>query len=303
MDDNRGDVLNGLTTFAAVAETLGFRAAAKRLHVTPAAVSRSIQRLEERLGVRLLHRTTRRVALTREGERYAARCREALAQMKLAEDEIASARDAPHGTLGVSASPILAPLVVSRIARFLLRHPAVRVDLQLTDRVVPFAAPATKESGVEVALRIGPVGDGALVARALLRPRWRTIAGPGYLARRGVPRAVEDLTAHDCLRFADRGRARPWAFRDRSGRAVSFAPRGSLDVDLGDVLVDAALGDAGVAQVLEFMVADHLRAGRLVEVLDDFVAPGPTVHIVFPRGRILPRARAFIDFMFEELGA
>lgn len=292
MINDDADAFAGVVPFVAVADTLGFRAAAARLGVTAAAVSRSVQRLEERLGARLVERTTRRVRLTPEGERYAARAREALAQMKLAEGEVIAAQRAPQGTVAVSASPILAPLVVPRLARLFLRHPALRVELSLSDRVVRFA-----EDRVDVALRVGPAVDESLVAHVLLRPSWVTVASPAYLARRPPPKSVDDLAAHDCLRFAQgRSRPRPWTFATRS-----FEPEGPLDVDLGDALVDAAIAGVGVAQVLDFMAEGALRDGALVELLAHERAPGPAVQAVHPAGRTLPRVRALLAFLADEL--
>ena len=286
---------DGIVPFVRVADALSFRAAARDLGVTPAAVSRAVQRLEERLGVRLFERTTRTVRLTPEGERFALRCREALAQVRLGQDELGRTRAAPHGTLAISASPILAPLVVPRLSRFLARHPGLRADLRLTDRVVRFA-----EEDVDLALRVGPAADDDVVARPVLETRWVTIASPTYLARRGEPRGVEDLARHDTLRFAPpRGRARPWTF----ARATP-ALEPLLVVDRGDLLVDAALSDLGVAQVLDFMVSDLVRDGRLVEVLREHAVAGPTVHAVYPQSRrALPRVRAFVAFLEAELRA
>jgi DNA-binding transcriptional LysR family regulator len=293
MINDEAEPFAGVLAFVAVADALGFRAAAAKLGVTAAAVSRSVQRLEDRLGVRLVERTTRTVRLTPEGERYAMRCREAVAQMRLAEAEVQAALRAPQGTLTVSASPILARLVVPRLGRLLLRHPALRVELSFSDRLVRFS-----EESVDVALRVGDVADESLVARQLLRPDWVTVASPAYLARRPAPRTIDDLAHHECLRFVPpRGRPRAWRFA--SG---AFEPKGPLDVDAGDALVAAALADVGVAQVLDFMVDDDLRAGRLVEVLANERSRGPAVQAVHPSGRrALPRVRAFVAFLAEEL--
>jgi DNA-binding transcriptional LysR family regulator len=299
--NSEGDAFDGLPAFLRVADQLSFRAAAIDLGVTPAAVSRTIQRLEARLGVRLFERTTRSVRLTAEGARFVARCREALAQIRIGTGEISESRSAPRGTLVVSASPILARLVVSRLARFFLRYPGVRVDLRFTDRVVRFA-----DEDVDVALRVGTPEEPSLVAHLLAATRWVTLASPAYLARRGTPRSLADLSGHDCLRFVPpRGGARPWTFRpyDDGGDVsvtTTLEVTGALEVGHGDVLVDAALAELGIAQVLDFMVEDHLRAGRLVEVLEAAAAPGPTLHAVHPR-RPLPRVRAFVEFLEEEL--
>jgi len=292
------DAFDGVTTFVTVADALSFRGAASRLRVTPAAVSRTIQRLEERLGVRLFERTTRSVRLTREGAAFAARCREAAAQVRIGRDELHAARRAPQGTLVISASPILGGVVVSATSVLLARYPALRVDLRLTDRLVKFA-----DEDVDVAVRVGAPSDDAVVAHALTPTRWSTVASPAYLARRGTPESVDALAAHDCLRFAPpRGRPRAFSFlsRQEDGAAISFDPRGALDVDHGHLLVFGALAGVGIAQVLAFMVAEDVARGRLVELLGPFAAPGPTLFAVHAR-RALPRVRAFVDLLREEL--
>jgi LysR family transcriptional regulator, regulator for bpeEF and oprC len=295
---NNHDPFRGVPVFLRVAEELSFRSAAARLGITPAAVSRTIQRLEKRLGVRLFERTTRTVRLTSEGVRYAARCREAVAQLAIGSAELQASRSTPRGTLVVSASPILAGLVVQRLARFTQRHPLVRTDLRLTDRLVRFA-----EDDVEVALRVGGASDASLVAHRLASTRWVTIASPSYLARRGTPRDVAALDHHDCLRFVPpRGTARAWTFHDADGTTVTRAVASTLDVDHGDLLVAAALAEAGIAQVLDFMVEGHLRARRLVEVLPNLAAPGPPIHAVHPP-RPLPRVRAFVQLLADDLRA
>jgi len=284
--------LRDLPAFVAVAETLSFRGAAGRLGVTPAAVSRTIQRLEERLGTALFRRTTRRVGLTAEGERFAVRCREALAQVALAHEEIRNAKSAPHGTLTVTASPIVAPILVPRMARFTGRYPSLRVDLRLTDVVVPLG-----EGGIDVAVRLGPTGDPNAVARVLMRTRWITVASPAYLARRGTPRTVDELAGHDCLRFVPpSGKPTRWTFK--SG---TFVAKGPFDVNAGDALLSAVVNDLGIAQIFDFMCVDELRDKRIVEVLADESVAAPRVHAVHASGTVLPRVRAFVDFLTTEI--
>jgi DNA-binding transcriptional LysR family regulator len=292
MDNN--DPFDGVIPFVRVAEHLNFRRAAESLGLTAAATSRAVQRLEEELGVKLFERTTRTVRLTEEGARFLDHCREAVARMRAGRDEMAEARRVPQGSLAVSASPILARLVVPRLADFLLRYPALRVRLGFTDRLVRLPA-----EDVDVALRVGAGDDDGVVARPLLTTRWVTVAAPSYLARRGTPRRPEDLTAHACLRFVPpRGGPREWAFGERR-----VAVDGPLDVDRGDVLLDAATAGLGVCQVLDFMAAEALAAGHLVEVLPDAAGPGPTVFAVYPPSRrALPRVRVFVDFLAEVLG-
>ncbi|MBL8743421.1 MAG: LysR family transcriptional regulator [Myxococcales bacterium] len=295
---NNQAAFDNVLPFIKVAESASFRGAAAALGVTAAAITRSVQRLEARLGVRLFERSTRSVRLTEEGKRYAARCREALAQMALAEAEISAART-PQGVVTVSASPALAGLIVPSVARFLQRHPAIRVELGLSDRIVRFA-----EEEVDVALRVGEVSDESLVAHALASPRWATVASPSYLARHGTPESLDDLCAHACLRFVPpRGRPRPWIFLDASGTGTrSFEPRGPLDVDNGSLLVPAAREELGIAQVFDFMVARDIERGHLIEVLPDLAAPGPPVRAVHPTSRrLLPRVQAFVSFLRSDL--
>ncbi|MBX3213329.1 MAG: LysR family transcriptional regulator [Labilithrix sp.] len=293
MVDNT-DPFTGVAPFLRVAETLSFRRAAESLGVTPAAVSRTIRRLEERVGTRLLERTTRSVRLTSEGAQFASRCREALAQMRIAESELSIARGVPQGTLTISSSQILAPLLTPALSRFLLRHPTVRADVRFSDRVVRFA-----DEDVDVALRVGSVEDQDVVAHVLLRPRWMLVASPAYLARKGTPRTPEDLAGHACVRFIPpRARPRPWVL---DGRAIVVG--GPLDVDRGDVLVTAALSDAGIARVLDFMVGAEVRDRRLVEVLPEADGGRSAVSAVHATSRrSVPRVRAFLAFLRDELG-
>jgi LysR family transcriptional regulator for bpeEF and oprC len=301
------DPFAGVLVFLRVAESLSFRRSADALGVTPAAISRTIQRLEDRVGARLLERTTRSVRLTTEGAAFAVRCREAYAQMDIATRELSIARTTISGTLNVSSSQILAPLVAPVLARFATRHPSIRGVLRLSDRIVRFA-----EEEVDIAIRVGRIDDQDLIAHPLLEPRWVTIASPAYLARRGSPSTPDDLVSgqHACIRFIPpRGKPRAWTFLDPDPskgpgaiRSITV-PQGPLDVDRGDMLVTAALADGGIAQVLDFMVARDLREGRLVEVLADVVAGRATVSAVHPSSRrSLPRLRAFIAFLREEIG-
>lgn len=297
---NNRDPFDNVLPFVQVAEHRSFRGAAGALGVTAAAITRSVQRLEARLGVRLFERSTRSVRLTEEGKRFDARCREALAQMSLAEAEISAAR-LPEGTVTISSSPALAGLVVPSVCRFLQRHPAIRVDLRLADRIVRFA-----EEEVDVALRVGEVSDDSLVAHALASPRWATVASPRYLARQGTPRSVDDLAGHACLRFAPpRGKARGWTFLDAIGGSPRpFAPSGPLDVDNGALLLPAAKEDLGIAQVFDFMVREDVAAGKLVEILPELAAPGPPVRAVHPTSRrLLPRVQTFVSFLKADLRA
>lgn len=287
--------LVGIEPFVAVAETLSFKAAAARLGVSTQAVSRAIQRLEAELGTQLLHRTTRRVTLAAEGERYLTRCQSALSELRTARLELELARTVAKGTVTVSASFVLGRYLSARLPQLLARYPSLSVSLRLTDKRTRLA-----DEGVDVALRIGDAESDSLVARKLASPTWVTVAAPGYLARQGAPRTAEDLGDHQLLAFrGPRGTLTRWTF---PGRALDI-PRTAgarLLVDQGELLVDAALAGAGIAQVFDFMVESALGEGSLVDVLPAERCAAPALFAVYlPGQRKNPRVRAVVDFLAE----
>jgi LysR family transcriptional regulator for bpeEF and oprC len=291
------DPFAGIVPFVYTARDRSFRRAAERLGITPAAVSKAIQRLEEELGVQLFHRTTRRVSLSAEGEIFLARCQEAMAQVHAGRELIAMAQRDPAGELTVSLPFILGRVLVTRLSRFLGRYPALALHLRLSDRLSRLV-----EDRVDVAIRMGELDDSALVARRLMRTRWVTVAAPAYLAQHGTPSRPRDLAGHNCIKFrSPRGTAVEWSFAGtRAADRIKTA--GNLDVDQGELLLEAAVSGLGVCQALHFMVEDHVRAGRLVEILREHAAQGPAIHAVcLPGQRSSPRVRAFIDFLVDEL--
>jgi DNA-binding transcriptional LysR family regulator len=291
--------LSGVPAFVQVAEQLSFRDAARILGVTPTAVSKAIARLEERLGATLLHRTSRRVSLTPEGERYFRRCREALDLLAAAQDELDTSTEVVRGAVKISLSFVLGRLVVDSLHRLMSRYPQVRVELSLTDRDVSLV-----EDEVDVALRIGSLEDSALVARKLRQTRWTTVASPSYLARMPPIERPADLDAHRCLRFPrPGGGVAEWQFAPWAERApIVYRSPSAVLIDQGDLLVHAAVSGLGVVQALDFMVEGHLARGELVEVLADHAATGPNVHALTLPGRVqVPRVRAIVDLLAEVL--
>ncbi|HWN70410.1 MAG TPA: LysR family transcriptional regulator [Haliangium sp.] len=293
------DPFAGVVAFVHTARDRSFRRAAERLGVTPAAVSKAIQRLEEELGVQLFHRTTRRVSLSPEGELFLARCQEAMAQVHAGREAIAMARRDPAGELTVSLPFILGRVLVARLPRFLGRYPALRLHLRLSDRLSRLI-----EEGVDVAIRMGDLDDSALVARRLMHTRWATVASPAYLAQHGTPARTRDLAGHNCIKFrSPRGTEVEWSFAENRG-AERVKTAGNLDLDQGELLIEAAASGLGICQALHFMVEGHVQAGKLVEILREHAAPGPTIHAVcLPGQRSSPRVRAFIDFLVDELAS
>ncbi|GLK50075.1 LysR family transcriptional regulator [Brevundimonas intermedia] len=286
-----------MEVFAAVAQSGSFSAAGRTLDLTPSAVSRTIDRIEARLGVRLMLRTTRVLTLTAEGQTYLAAARRILADLDDAERVIAD-QGAPRGRVRVSASLAHGrQRVVPLLGEFARLYPHILIDFNLTDVVVDVAA-----GQADVAIRFGPLADSPLTARRLGETGRTIVASPEYLARRGAPQVPEDLHAHDCLNFNFR-RAEPvWPFR-RDGRDYALTVKGPIEANNGETLTQLALAGVGVTRVGNFSVADAIEMGRLVPLLEAF-NPGDRepIHAVFVGGANMPaRVRVFVDFLVERL--
>ena len=291
---NRASFSDEIATFVRVVERGGFAAAADGTGMTPSGVSRTVTRLEDRLGVRLLQRTTRRLTLTPEGETLLARGREILAAIEAAEAEVTAARGKPRGLLRVNTSTAYARhRLVPRLASFHARYPEVTVELSVSDRRVdPLAGQ------FDVVIRTGPVGDSPLIARRLEEGRRILCASPHYLARRGAPEAPGDLARHDCLLLQGITRLSEWRFRE-DGRVVGRSITPAMTCDAAEILLDMALAGLGIVRLASFMLQDALREGRLVPVLEAHHLPEPVpVTALMPPGRQnLPRVRAFLDVL------
>lgn len=282
-------LLHELPVFVAVASAGGFTEAARALDMTPAGVSRAIARLEDEVGVALFARTTRRVTLTEEGERFLPHAREALRQVDVGRDALAFSRAVAAGALRVSLSFVLGRFLLARLDTLLARHPGLSIHLHYTDRLSRLV-----DERVDVALRIGDVRDPSLVARPLTTTRWCTVASPAYLARHGHPASPDALATHETVKYRNaRGAPVEWVFAKGEGSEVVPTPT-RLDVDQGEALVDAAIAGVGIAQVFTFMAAPHLASGALVELFPERRAPGPPLTMLCLPGRQrLPRVRAF----------
>lgn len=299
----RGPVqLGSIEQFCRAADLGSFRAAAESLGLTPAAVSRSIARLEARLGVRLFARTTRRVALTPEGRLYHGEARQALAQIEEAERALTGRQAEPRGLLRISVPTTYGHhRVLPLLGRFRERFPAVELEIGIANRNVDFV-----EEGYDLSVRLDPPPDSRLVARKLEDATVGVFASPGYLARRGVPARLDDLARHDCIAFVrpSTGRPMPWIFRD-GGRDVDLAIDGAIRIT-DDVLgcLTAARGGAGLCQTYHFIAREAVAAGELVEVLAAYAGRGRPFSILFPRNRHLSaRVRALVDFLVATLAA
>ncbi len=268
-------------------------AAARELGITPAMVGRYIQGLEDRLGTRLLNRTTARQSLTEAGAAFYARASAILEQLEEA-DTIASDRQAePHGTLRVNAPMSFGARHLSTaVSGFCDRYPGVRVEMVLNDRVVDLV-----EEGYDVAVRIGRLADSGLVARRLSACRLAVCASPGYLARRGWPGMPADLRKHNCLLYAYAGDINAWRFQNEYGEE-EVRLSGNLVANNGDALLASALAGQGIILQPTFIVAEALRQGRLVQVLPGWRLADLSVNAVYPSARHLsPKVRSFVDFL------
>ena len=288
-----------LAVFEAAARAGSFSAAARRLNLTPSAISRTVARTEARLGVRLMIRTTRRLTLTAEGEAYLQAARRILTDLDDAEQAIAD-QGAPRGRLRVSVSQSHGRLqVVPLLGDFTALYPHILVDINLTDAVVDIAA-----GQADVGVRSGPLDDSGLTARKIGETRRVIVASPDYLARRGTPRVPEDLHVHNCLNFNFR-RAEPvWPFV-RGGQEFRLTVQGSIEANNGETLGELAADGVGITRVGAFSVTDDIAAGRLIPLLEDF-NPGDVenTHAVFVGGANTPaRVRVFVDFLAERLRA
>ena len=293
------DRLKQIESFAAVATKGSLTAAAQAEGVAPAVIGRRIDALEERLGVKLLVRTTRRITLTHEGSAFLEDCQRLLADLANAEASVSEGGVKASGHLRITAPAgfgrrHVAPLVPA----FLAQHPDVSLSLNLSDRVVDIV-----NEGFDCAVRVGDLPDSSLVSVRLADNRRLCVAAPAYLQRAGTPAAPAELMRHQCLTLSsDASQTRGWAFRV-DGEAIHLRPGGRLDCSDGQVLHDWCLRGLGLAWRSTWEVADDLAAGRLQAVLEDFCAPPNGIYAVFPHAKHLPlRVRLWIDFVKHSYG-
>lgn len=288
-----------MQVFVRVVETGSFSAAALTLDMTPSAVSKLISRLEARLKVLLLQRSTRHLAVTSEGKQFYESCVRILGDMEEAEFGVSQDTDAPHGALRVNVSlPLGTHYIVPLIPEFAARYPGVTVDLSLTDSVVDL-----QRERVDVALRMGQLPtDANFRARKLALSRRAVVAAPGYVERFGAPEVPGDLASHRCLSFNFRRMLDEWPFRI-DGKTVYLPVRGGMLTNNGETMRQLTLDGLGISRLGLFHVIEDLKTGRLVELLPGFNGGDvEDIHVVFSSQRHMPaRARVFIDFLVERL--
>ena len=291
------DRLQTMTVFARVAEEGGFAAAARRLDLSPASVTRAVSTLETRLGARLLHRTTRSVRLTAAGERYLADVRRILAELDEADRQAAGTHAEPGGRVTVSASVLFGRMKVTPILLDLLdRYPRISVAAIFVDRVVQLL-----EEGVDIAVRIAELPDSSLSAIRVGSVRRVLCAAPAYLAAHGRPRTPADLAGHDTIDFIHMTAAGEWSFDDE-GRSRRVRPQPRFLANNADSTIAAAMAGRGITRVLSYMIAPQLAAGTLELVLEDYEPPAVPIHVVHKEaGQTSARVRAVVDGLVEGL--
>jgi DNA-binding transcriptional LysR family regulator len=287
-----------MRAFVRVVEHQSFSAAATFLGLTPSAVSKLVSRLEERLGVRLVHRTTRRLALTSEGEVYFARARHILSDIDEAEAEVARSRGSPRGRLHVNTSIAFAVhQLAPALPEFLMRYPNIQLDLSITDRVVDLV-----EEHADVTIRNGRIVDMALAARKIAEFERVICAAPSYLSRHGMPRSPADLANHVCIVM--KTTSSRWPFRKSDGiDHVEITPR--VTTDNGEAALRLALDSAGIVRLSDMMLGEPVSRGLLVPLLTDihYTEPLPVSALYLAGRHRLPKVRVFLDFLVERFAS
>lgn len=289
--------LTGIAAFARAASLGSFTAAARSLSVSPSAVSKTIQRLEQQLGLRLFTRTTRSLVLTPEGRDLHQRALHLLSAVEDLVQSAAAAQSEPSGTLRIAASlPIGTRLLAPALPEFRRRYPQVKIDLRLNDQFVNLV-----EEGVDVALRIGHLADSGFISRGLAKIRLCAYASPAYLAARGTPRKPEDLQAHDCInfRYQASGQLLRWTFKV-GNRTLEFTPDAAIVADVSDAVVEMLAAGGGIGMAASWIAAPYVERGLLLPLLREFSVDSSVITAVWPESRRgNPAVKAFVEYMQE----
>jgi DNA-binding transcriptional LysR family regulator len=291
------DRLAAMEIFISVAEAGSFSAAAKRMNVGQPAISKSVAQLEERLGARLILRSTRGLMMTDAGQRFYEHAKLAIKEADEAEQVVRHASDSLSGKLRVSAAVTFACLhVLPLLDSFLSRHPKLEIDLTLDDRNIDLV-----EEGMDVALRMGSLADSAMTARRLGRSPRLVVGTPEYFARAGIPMTPADLSHHQAIVYSQRGGGEAWSF-SQNGANVAVTVSGRVRVSAAEGMRTVVLGGMGLAVASRWMFSPELASGEVEAVLTDWTLPPVDLWAVFPSGRLVTaKARAFVAFVEEAL--
>lgn len=291
------DSLSGISMFVTVAEMRSFTKAANHFGISSSAVGKSIARMEERLAVRLFHRSTRSITLTAEGVLFLERCRRILSEVEAAESELSELSGAPRGRLRVG-TPQLTGLVMPALTGFMRRYPDISLDIDLSERMVDII-----EEGFDAVIRTGTQHDSRLSSRSLGSCRQVVVASAGYLQQHGTPLHPRDLARHACLlhKFPATGRIERWPFKLADGEPEPELKE-RMTCSTIEAITYALLQGEGIAFLPTFIIADELRDGRLAVILDDYMQQTVTFSMLWPASRYAsPKLRAFIDYMLEHM--
>ncbi|MDO4636083.1 MAG: LysR family transcriptional regulator [Lautropia sp.] len=291
------DKIQAMSTFVAVVEAGSFVKAMSVLGISKAAVSRHVAELEQHLEIRLLQRTTRRLSLTTEGQRYFERCKEVLAAIHEAESEIRSRSGEAYGRLRICVPYSFGVLHLAPLwSTFLKENPQVQLDIVLSDRMVDLV-----EEGYDMAVRIGILNDSALISRRLTSTQLVMCASPTYLERHGTPRCLQDLSQHETIVYSYAARSGEWSFEGPLGRET-VRVRARLFANNGDTCRRAALDHQGIILQPDFMIHDDLRRGDLVHVLPQYNTVERNIYALYPTRKLLPvKVRRLVDFLAKAL--
>jgi DNA-binding transcriptional LysR family regulator len=291
--------LSGMVAFVRAAESGSFVAAGRALGLSASAVGKSVMRLEAKLGVQLLNRTTRRIGLTHEGSRFFARCKRILADLEDAESELFHSTSSPRGRLKISAPSLGARLLLPHVPEFRRRFPDIDLDIDFSDRLVEVT-----QEGYDAVIRTGRLADSQLLARPLARYGPVVVGSPAYFAGQGEPSTPADLEGHACIRFRSpgNGRIEPWRFAE-SDHSFAIEPRAALTFNDMEAVVAASISGLGLACVPDFVAKSALESGLLRAVLVEHTRMEGLFQILWPPSRHeTPRLRAFIDHLAVRLG-
>lgn len=291
--------LEELRAWVVVVDTGSITAAAEQLSQTTSGISRALSRLEKKLQTTLLHRTTRRIALTEEGQIFLEHAREILRSVETAEEQIAQRREIPSGRLRVNAAtPFMLHVIVPLLDEFTARYPLIQLELNTDDLVIDLL-----EQQTDIAIRIGELRDSSIHARALGSSRLRLVASPDYLAKYGVPTRVEDLDDHRLLGFSQLDRHNVWPVWKSEGEPLQIKP--TMSASSGETLRQLAVYGQGIVRISDFLSREDRASGRLVTVLDDLTREMHLpIHAVYYRNTTLSvRISCFLDFLSEQIAS
>ena len=292
------DTLTAMRLYCSVVENGSLAAASRALGISPSVVSKQLSRLEDRLGARLLNRTTRRISVTEVGSAYFDRCKRIVADVDEAEAAVSLSHLAPRGLLKMTAPSTFAHRhVTPHLPRFIELHPEVSVQVQVNDRIADLV-----DEGLDLAIRIAQLKDSSLIARRLAPNHRSIVATPDYLKRRGIPEHPDDLVEHDLVTWGDGNPINDWHFVI-DGREQVIRTRSTVTINNGDAILAAVLAGGGLAMLASFMTGEYVQSGRLLPVLDEFVREDVPIYAVYPSTRHLsPKVRALVDFLARTYG-